>query len=250
MLDQTKPSSLSVPLGNRILKVPTAPAKWTINFRYGTRLSEAEAEAMPAKVVVTLAGENSHQSIQFRSRQLEIWRTQGGAFISETGSALAYPHNVGGNNTAAAVDGITDAEPSPPENLESLAPQNIDWASFPELAWASPQMFKGKIPLGSYVALIYADPPPEGNGPGSASKSKRKWPEGPLGGIPLQPFMKALAVDEATGLPLVLQLGEDLREYVFERKPAQKIELPAKVKIFLPPPESAPIETKSVSTTP
>ena len=205
---------------------------------------------MPAKVVVTLAGENSHHSIQFRSRQLEIWRTQGGAFISETGSDLAYPHNVGRNSSVAAVDGITDAEPSPAETPESLAPQNIDWPSLPELAWATPQMFKGKIPLGSYVALIYADLPPETNVLGNASKSAHKWREGPLGGLPLHPFIKALAVDEATGLPLVLQLGEDLREYVFDRKPAQKIELPAKVKIFLPPPASSAIDTKSVSTTP
>lgn len=205
---------------------------------------------MPAKVVVTLAGEESHHSIQFRSRQLEIWRTQGGAFISEAGSALAYPHNAGGDRNAADVDGITDAAQSPPENPESLAPQNIDWASFPELAWATQKMFKGKIPLGSYVALIYADPPPETNVLRNASKSTKKWPEGPLGGIPLQPLMKALAVDEATGLPLVLQLGEDLREYVFDRHPAQKIDLPAKVKTLLAPPASSAIETKSARATP
>jgi hypothetical protein len=132
---------------------------------------------MPAKVVVTLAGENSHHSIQFRSRQLEIWRTQGGAFISETGSALAYPHNAGADSIVAEVDGITDAVAAPPQNPESLAPQNINWPSFPELAWATPQMFKGKIPLGSYVALIYADPPPQATIPGNASKSAHKWRE-------------------------------------------------------------------------
>lgn len=247
---QNTPSSSSIPLGNRVWKMPTAPSTWTINFRYGRRLSEAEAEAMPAKVAVTLDGENSHHSIQFRNRQLEVWRTLGGAFISETGSASAYPHDVGGNNTAATVDGITNAAQSPPENPESLAPQNIDWPSFPELAWATPKMFKGKIPLGSYIALIYADPPPQANAPGTASKATKKWPEGPLGGIPLQPLMKALAVDEATGLPLVLQLGEDLREYIFDRNPARKIELPAKVKVFLPPPASAAFETKSASNNP
>jgi hypothetical protein len=60
-----------------------------------------------------------------------------------------------------------------------------------------------------------------------------KWKDGPLVGIPLQPGLKALAVDEETRLPLVLQLGHEFRKYVFKAPEIQKIELPPKVLTFL-----------------
>lgn len=233
LLAQNPPATYPDPPPGPCWKIPAQPTSWKINFRYTKALSEAEAEVKPSSIAVTLVGQDSHHFIEFRKSSLDVWKTAGRAFISETGSAAAFPHNVGKNRTTLARD--TKNAPPPEAVLEeNLSPENKDWPSFPELDWVTPQMFKGKIPLGTQVALIYADVPPDPVVLGKeARRQTKKWPEGPLGGIPLQPGMKALAVDETTRLPMVLQLGDEFREYTFQTGDIQKIEFPAKVKVFL-----------------
>ena len=250
LLAQNPPTAFPDPPPGPCWKIPAPPTSWKINFRYTKPPSEAEAEVKPSSIAVTLIGQDSHHLIEFRTSSLDVWKTAGRAFISETGSPTAYPHILG-NHTATLARDTNTGGAAATVPVENLSPENKDWPSFPELEWVTPQMFKGKIPLGTQVALIYAEVPPE---PVVLDKEARrqvkKWPEGPLGGIPLQPGMKALAVDETTRLPMVLQLGDEFREYKFHTGEIQKIELPPKVKVFLEKSTHPEKNTRSLSATP
>lgn len=241
---QTAAPAPLLPPDGPLWKAPGTSAAWSVVFKYTTPASEQAADFRPSIVNVTLAGENSHYSVQFRRHGVEVWRLAGLAFISELGSDSVFPH------------GPVEAAPAPPEDgqateskasfsgpqPEDISAQDTNWPAFGELAWVTPQMYRGKIPLGNQSALIYADVPAELIAPGAKNASASPWPAGPLGGIPLQPGIRVLAVDEESRLPMVLQFGDELRQYSFKPAAPLKIEFPAKVRQFLksPLPEGAP----------
>jgi hypothetical protein len=232
---------------------PKPPASWSVSFIYTSKGSEAAEEARPTNVEVTVLGDSAFHAIQFRDRKLEVWQTKGRAFISEAGSPVAFEHTL--QKTIPGPQGpdghpLPTALPAIASFGEAVAVEDADWTALPELSWVKPEMFKGKIPLAKQIALIYADVPQEPTVDGKVVKTSKNWPEGPLAGIPLQPGMKALAVDEETRLPIVLQLGDVFRKYAFKTPEVQKIELPAKVLAHLEGANQSVPKSRPVSAAP
>ena len=222
-----------VPPEGPLWKVPKSPVAWSIIFKYTTTATGLAADFRPSLINVILDGENSHQAVQFNRSGVEVWKIAGRCFISEIGSEVVFPHRLSEVPPVSVEESQitgTGASFSKPEPEQVLA-QDADWPAFSELSWVTPQMFRGRIPLGNQFALIYADIPQELEEPGK-KRAASKWPEGPLGEIPLQPGIRVLAVDEDTRLPMVLQIGEELRQYRFQPSARARIELPGKVKQF------------------
>ncbi|RFC41877.1 MAG: hypothetical protein DVB28_002155 [Verrucomicrobia bacterium] len=194
----------------------------------------------PSFIKVTRDGENSHQAVHFSRSGVEVWRIAGRGFISETGSDVVFQHIPREAAPVSAEESQTPETSAPfskPEPEHFLA-QDLDWPSFSELSWVTPQMFRARIPLGNQFALIYADIPLEQDEPDKKRKAASKWPEGPLGGIPMQPGIRVLAVEERTRLPMVLQIGDEFRQYRFQASAPVQIKLPAKVRQFFAGPFS------------
>jgi len=57
-----------------------------------------------------------------------------------------------------------------------------------------------------------------------------------------------LAVDEESRLPMVLQFGDELRQYRFKKATPLKIEFPAKVRQFLKSPLPADNQVPSLAS--
>ncbi len=247
---QTATPAPRLPPDGPLWKAPGTSAAWSVVFKYTTPASELAADFRPSIVNVTLAGENSHYSVQFRRHGVEVWRVAGLAFISEIGSDSVFPHSPVETAPAPIEDGQTTeskASFSSPQP-EDISAQDTDWATFGELAWVTPQMYRGRIPLGNQSAFIYADVPSELSAPGAKTTSASTWPAGPLGGIPLQPGIRVLAVDEESRLPMVLQFGDELRQYRFKKATPLKIEFPAKVRQFLKSPLPADNQVPSLAS--
>jgi hypothetical protein len=238
-----------------LVKRPKGPASWTITFKYNTAEPSFVASEHPTSVTVTKIGDDSLQVIQFPGRALEVWRSGQEAFISEPGVEVAFPHSGSPSKLAAASpsatsvatvnpDGTTNPESPTAASLvpETPAPEDIDWSSLGEFSWVTPELLKGKVAFGNQPTLIYAELPPAAPEPQSKGKAAppKKWPAGPLGGLPLQPGLKAAAIDEATQTPRALQLGDEIWQYTFATPSQTKLEFPPKVKALLPPPAEEP----------
>ena len=210
---------------------PSPPASWTIEFKYpNPDAKDNSAEGRPTKVAVSVTGKVSLESIRCTKSKYDIWISQGSAYIAdpETGA-------IGLRYSSASMEGTRE-----------LAPQHQDWAGLHEFEWIKPDLFQGTIKQGEEVLHVYAELPedmlaarrppgsaapgaPTGARPPTAARTAQKWPPGPIGGLPLRPDIKVVAVNAETHYPHFLQLGETLREYVFSPSSNNSLELPSPI---------------------
>ncbi len=222
-----------VPPAGEPIKRPKLPAAWSISFKYNGTATAAETDARPVSINVTVIGEESVQTVAFPSRGAELWKIKGQSFLSAPGSSDITIHGITADNSTANSTAFTDDQN--PKTVfsgpASVPPETDDWASLREFDWVKSDLFKGKIAIAGQPLLIFAEIPPE---PVFIGKGKppapQKWPAGPLGGLPLQPGIRVVAVDEATRLPKYLQLGDEIRQYTFSVPTQAKLEIPAKVR--------------------
>lgn len=222
----TTPSTPPVPPAGDLWRRPKAPTAWSITYKYNTPLTKAQEAARVSGISVTAIGQDSLQTVQIANRSLELWKTAGQAFLSEASvndvSVRIAENQVQANDVSVQLTTTT--------NPIGLSPEQIDWASLDEFSWIKPECFKGTIPLGGQMMLIYAEFPPEPELLGKARIAAPKWPPGPLGGMPLQPGIRVAAVDESTRLPKYLQQGADISIYTFRTPEQAKLEIPPKIK--------------------
>jgi len=177
-------------------------------------------------ITVTAIGQDSLQSVQISNRSIELWKTAGQALLSEAASnevSFRIAENPDQGNDGGVYRTTTT-------NPIGYSPEQIDWSSLDEFSWIKPECFKGSIPLGGQMMLIYAEFPPEPEVIGKARVAPQKWAPGPLGGMPLQPGIRVAAVDEGTRLPKYLQQGADISIYTFRTPEQAKLDIPSKIK--------------------
>ncbi|MEK0444878.1 MAG: hypothetical protein RLZZ399_199 [Verrucomicrobiota bacterium] len=146
-------------------------------------------------------------------------------------------------------------ESSPGSDRVEKTGQDPDssWADFSELSWLSPQAFRGAFAIQGQPYLAFAEndeifAPAKAPKAGEAGAGKpktptqarptpaaTKWPAGPIGGIPLNPSIRAVAVDEKNRFPKYLQESSFIREYEIQPAPNAEAELPAKIRNLLKP---------------
>lgn len=226
---------------------PKPPMRWSIDFKYlNTNQRVRHFEYRPEKVVVTVAGDKKHISIKCLNTTRDRWMTNGFAFIQNPENGQ-YDLQIPSQDSDAPVSrdgkGVWDSF-----QLADTAPEQFDWIPLSEFDWVKPEMLQGTIKQGNELLAIYADLPPDmlatrqaaasGGAPVQAaqsgakaapSKPPQKWPPGPLGGLPLRPDIKVVAVNSQTHQPHFLQVGEILREYTFSVPDANELELPPPV---------------------
>lgn len=229
---------------------PKAPLSWTIDFRYpATAPKEFAIEGRLNKVAVSIVGQTTLESIRYAKASFDIWSTEGFVFIMdpETGR-----FDLRGNPPSVATSGVEPSKTrggnSPgSEEPPPIPPHYQDWSGLKEFDWIKPELFQGTIKQGTEILHIYAElpedmraarqpaaspaPPAPGAGAGAArpaapGRPAQKWPPGPLGGLPLRPGIKVVAVNAETRTPHFLQLGEIVREYVFSPVSTSNLELP------------------------
>ncbi len=223
---------------------PPEPVSWTIAFKYAGANSLKEISYLPTSVKVTIVGKDAIETVQFPDRVTEVFRAGGLVFVSEAGRGAAFLRTVSPVVSVPPVPDLVRKDASPRLEFEG------DWTEFKEFAWISEGMLKGRVELGGERVLIYSDIQPEvPQGARSASVSpsggkgaqpgatERKYPAGPLGGLPLKPGVRVAAIQEGTKFPKYLQLGETILVYTFSKPQQTVLEMPAKVTSLLAPKE-------------
>jgi hypothetical protein len=228
---------------------------WTIDFRYpATAPKESAIEGRLNKVFVTVVGKTILESIRCAKASFDIWSSEGFTFLMdpETGQfdlrGQAFPGDMSSLEPPKTKGGATPVSQEPPP----IPPQYQDWGGLREFDWIKPELFQGTIKQGTETLHIYAElpedmragrqtaaaPAPAAPGaarpaapgrpaaPAAAARPVQKWPPGPLGGLPLRPGIKVVAVNAETRTPHFLQLGEIVREYVFSPVSTPNLELP------------------------
>jgi len=197
------------------------------------------------KLTIAAIGDSTLKSLKFTKRAVDIWNSGGYTFISnpETGDYVIQtapnppPVPEAGNQQTASFTPT-------PEEPQEISPEFQDWDSLNEFAWVKSDLFQGSIKLGNDILHVYAQLPEDmlearraaaaaarpiagrPTAPAAKAPPAPKWPAGPIGGLPLRPDIKVVAVDANTRRPRYLQLGEELREYVFSVPNAETLELP------------------------
>jgi len=227
---QNGPTELVAPSGPILLR-PERPMSWKITFKYAKSKDQSVLDNRPLEIAVTAQGDHILESIKFAQRGINVWHSGGHIFFSESesGSFELY------------LPALTDpSQPTPPQPAAEFQ----DWASLEEFDWVKAELFQGTIKLGNDLLHVYAQLPEDmlearrvaaaaarpvaGRPAAPAAKAPPapKWPAGPIGGLPLRPDIKVVAVYANTRRPHYLQLGEELREYVFSVPTTQTLELP------------------------
>jgi hypothetical protein len=227
---QNGPTELVAPSGPTLLR-PERPVSWKIIFKHTASKDQFASDNRPLEVSVTAQGDTILESIKFPKRGINVWHSGGHIFISdpESGRFELY------------LPALTEPDqPTPPEPSAEFQ----DWTSLNEFDWVKSDLFQGSIKLGNDILHVYAQLPEDmlearraaaaaarpiaGRPAAPAAKAPPapKWPAGPIGGLPLRPDIKVVAVDANTRRPRYLQLGEELREYVFSVPNAETLELP------------------------
>ena len=226
---------------------PKAPLSWTIDFRYpATAPKEVAIEGRLNKVSVTVVGKTILESIRCAKASFDIWSSEGFTFLMdpETGQFDLRGNAFSGDISSLEPPKTKGGTPPVPQDPPPIPPQYQDWGSLKEFDWIKPELFQGTIKQGTEILHIYAELPedmrpgrqpaaaPAPAAPGAArpaapgrpaapaapaaqARPAQKWPPGPLGGLPLRPGIKVVAVNAETRTPHFLQLGEIVREYVF-----------------------------------
>ena len=234
---------------------PKSPTSWTIDFRYpNASAKESAAEGRLTKVAVTTIGKATLESIKCSKVSFDVWTTEGFTFLAnpETGEFDLR------GNAFPILDNQLDGESAPQKpgggGMPELPPQYQDWAGLKEFDWIRPELFQGTIKQGAEVLHVYAELPEDmlaarrpaapaaasttpaskpgapGTGrPAAPTRPPKNWPPGPLGGMPLRPDIKVVAVNAETNYPHFLQLGEIVREYAFSTPAGSALEMPGPI---------------------
>lgn len=214
---------------------------WTITFRYANSPKPPAEEERPVKITVMAVGTRSLETIRYAKIGFNIWSAEGYSFMvdPETGG-FEMRSSPMPSSPADAAPVLTN--PSDPE----VAAEFQDWVGLKEFDWVKSDLFQGTIKLGNELLHVYALLPEEMLAARLAAATAArpvagrptapvarppapKWPAGPIGGLPLRPDIKVVAVDANTRRPRYLQLGEDIREYVFTIPNEANLELPAPI---------------------
>ena len=234
------PPELVAPQGPAWIR-PERPMGWTITFRYANSPKPPAEEERPVKITVMAVGTRSLETIRYAKIGFNIWSAEGYSFMvdPETGG-FEMRSSPMPSSPADAAPVLTN--PSDPE----VAAEFQDWVGLKEFDWVKSDLFQGTIKLGNELLHVYALLPEEMLAARLAAATAArpvagrptapvarppapKWPAGPIGGLPLRPDIKVVAVDANTRRPRYLQLGEDIREYVFTIPNEANLELPAPI---------------------
>lgn len=222
------PPAPPVPPAGDLWRKPSAPAAWTIAFKYNTQVTKLQEASRLSGIGVTMIGNNFSQTVQVGGRTFELWKVDGMMFQSEVNSDTANQTLTDESIQAELAARNNDVNFS---TTSGRPPEEINWASLSEFAWIKPELYKGAVAVGGQVMLIYAILPPQT--PAIKGKAPQKWPAGPLGGLPLQPGIHVAAIEESTRLPKYLQDGLDISIYNFRTPEKTTLEIPLKVKKLL-----------------
>ena len=225
---------------------PERPMGWTITFRYANPPTPPAVEERPLKITVTAVGTRSLQTIRYARTGFNIWEAEGYSFMvdPETGGFEMHPipRPLAPTEEAPVSSATAAGVPEPEPTAES-----VDWVALTEFNWVKSNLFQGSIKMGNDLLHVYALLPEEmlaarlaaataarpiagrPAAPVAKAPPAPKWPAGPIGGLPLRPDIKVVAVDANTRRPRYLQLGEDIREYVFTIPNEANLELPAPI---------------------
>ena len=211
---------------------PEPPMSWTITFRYAAVPKPPAEDTRPVKVAVTAVGPTSLKSVTTAKRAVDVWFAAGMTFLVDPSSGEYHiPSSLSEEDAALA-------------QANGPAPEDEDWLSLQEFEWVRSELFQGTIKIGNDLVHVYAQlpedmiaaqkaaaaaPRPVAGRPTTPTAPKapvQKWPAGPIGGLPLRPDIKVVAVDAQTRRPKFLQLGQDLREYTFSKPAALEVPKP------------------------
>jgi hypothetical protein len=191
-------------------------------------------------ITVLAIGDISLENIRYSKAEINVWSASGRTFLFDpaTGGFDFRPTIFSDVPAPAEAAGGVSAPPQEP------AAEYKNWLALNEFDWVKSDLFQGSIKLGNDILHVYAQLPEDmlearraaaaaarpiaGRPVAPAAKAPPapKWPAGPIGGLPLRPDIKVVAVDANTRRPRYLQLGEELREYVFSVPTAETLELP------------------------
>jgi len=205
---------------------------WTITFRYAAVPKPPAEDTRPVKVSISTVGSTTLKSVATANRAVDVWTAAGITFLVDPSSGEYHiPASLSEEDAALA-------------QANGPAPEEEDWLSLQEFEWVRSDLFQGTIKIGNDLVHVYAQLPQEmiaaqvaaANAPRAvagrpttpaAQKAPvQKWPAGPIGGLPLRPDIKVVAVDAQTKRPKYLQLGQDMREYTFSKPAALEVPKP------------------------
>ena len=208
------------------LKKPAPPCQWKVTFHPAVQGTQVHP-SIPLSYSVLKTSKFTLMTLQMRDGTArELWTVGASYFESAPGS-----------------DKVIKTGQDP----------DSSWADFSELSWLNPQAFRGAFAIQGQPYLAFAEndqvlAPAKAPKAGEAGAVKpktptqakptpeaAKWPAGPVGGIPLNPSVRALAVDEKNRFPKYLQEGYFIREYEAQPAPSAETELPAKIRSLLKP---------------
>ena len=225
---------------------------WVINFKYPTVSAKApNLESQPVQVSVSAIGAVTLEHIKFPKTNYDVWKVEGFVFLAE-----AETGRFGLRRDPSDFLVVEPGQPAPV--LPPPSAEYQDWLGLKEFDWVNSELFRGTIKQGTETLHVYAQMPPDmlsgrpaaaataasrppgvpsvvgkpivtpggGGHPAAAVQPAQKWPPGPLGGLPLRPDIKVVAVNAETRQPRFLQLGETVREYVFSVPAAAALEVP------------------------
>ena len=229
---------------------------WVINFKYPTASAkDPTRESRPEQVSVSAVGAVALEHIKFPKTNYDVWKVGGLIFLAE-----AETGRFGLRRDPSDFLVVEPGQPAPV--LPPPSAEYQDWLGLKEFDWVKSELFRGTIKQGTETLHVYAQMPPDMLSgrqaaaaaaaaaaaprpsaapavvgkpvgtpggvarPAAAVPPAQKWPPGPLGGLPLRPDIKVVAVNAETRQPRFLQLGETVSEYVFSVPAAAALEVP------------------------
>jgi hypothetical protein len=218
---------------------PKPPMSWAINFKYlGSLEKDPARETRPVKITVSAIGSRTLENITFPKAAYDVWTVDGFVFLVEVETGRFGIRLDPSQSVEFQQDGPVLVLPPPTAEYQ-------DWVGLKEFDWVKSELFRGAIKQGTEILHVYAEMPADmvpgrqaagaprpgavGGRPAVSARPATKWPVGPIGGLPLRPDIKVVAVNAETRQPRFLQLGETLREYVFSTPTAAALEVPAPI---------------------
>ncbi len=225
------PAEVTAPTGAAWVR-PEPPMSWTISFRYAAAPKSPAEDTRPVKVSVSTVGTTTLKSVATANRAVDVWTAAGITFLVDPSSGEYH------------IPAALSEEDAALAQANGPAPEEQDWLSLQEFDWVRSDLFQGTIKIGNDLVHVYAQLPQDmlaaqnaaANAPRAVAgrpatqaapkATVQKWPAGPIGGLPLRPDIKVVAVDTQTRRPKYLQLGQDMREYTFSKPAALDIPKP------------------------
>ncbi|NBV86382.1 MAG: hypothetical protein EBS01_09010 [Verrucomicrobia bacterium] len=234
-LDPTGESLLSPPydpenFGHGLWKRPPAHCLWEITFHFAPEPSTPTPVPVPAetprKVTFLQHGRESFARLETQGgRCFEFWNLQNAEIDDIQGQlrVRAERPSKQGRPPNRPPDAQHQAE-NPPSIWQE------DWLSLKGFHWVLPEFLRGVHSLGSESYHVFVSAPAElSDRNNTATRAERS----PLAGLPLLQGVNAAAIHQKSMLPAMLQRGTEVRTYKFTPLPARKLEIPARISVFL-----------------